>query len=511
VTAGQRVLAAVVPGVALVTLSASMLDLPRADLIDALDSDRYRIQWIMGSFLVGSAAGMTWTGLSSALLGMRRAYLTGLLLFTVMNALCGCVSEVIWMTPLRLLEGIGSGLVLSVGMVMVWRAFPEGRDRAMVVYAFGVYLASIAGLFVGGLLVSSLSWRWIFWVKLPAGAALALLARKLLPADAPSKEPVHFDLIGFGSFIVWVIAMNVALDMGQYWGWLTSPFFVPWLALCLAAFVIFVAWGWWHAKPLISLRPLAHRNFAIGLLIKALLTIDVTVLMGLLAGYMIDLRGYQWWQGSLIVLPGLLAFAGIALATWPWIAPDNRRLRIGWGLALMAAATWQLAAVDLYTDKYWLAVLFAVWGTGVGLAVGPLLAVIFDGLTPAETLQGAGLFNIGRALPAFAVAACLVTLLTRDTDHHFDRLRQRITYNRPEVQRTEARTASYFADRGSGSPTDVQQSRIFMGRWVQANARAYAFQYVLTILALLTASAVLLVPLIARAGTPPDAVESPRR
>jgi EmrB/QacA subfamily drug resistance transporter len=488
------VLAGVAPSVALVTLSASMLDLPKADVIDALDSDRYRIQWIMGSFLVGSAAGMTWTGLSASLFGMRRAFLGGLLLFSVMNALCGFVSEVIWMTPLRLLEGIGSGLVLSVGMVLVWRAYPEGRDRAMVVYAFGIYLASIAGLFLGGLLVSSLSWRWIFWVKLPAGALLAWLAWRLLPADVPSDQPVHFDLIGFGSFITWVIALNVALDMGQYWGWLTSPYFVPWLAVCLVAFAVFVAWGLLHDRPLISLRPLARRNFALGLFLKALLTIDVTVLMGLLSGYMIGLRGYQWWQGSLIVLPGLLAFTLVAAATWPWIHPGNRRLRIACGLALMAAATWQMGSVDLYTDKWWLAALFGMWGTGVGLAVGPLLAVIFDGLTPAETVQGAGLFNIGRALPAFAVAACLVTLLTRDTDSHFDRLRLQITRNRPEVQRTEARAAQHFTDRGSGAPADAWQAHAFLGRWVHVNARAYAFQHVLHVLALLTAGAVLLVP-----------------
>ena len=82
-----------------------MLDLVNADFIDALDTDRYRVHWVMGSFLVGSAAGMTMTGLSAALLGLRRAFLYSLILFCVMNGLCGCVNEVIWMTPLRLLEG----------------------------------------------------------------------------------------------------------------------------------------------------------------------------------------------------------------------------------------------------------------------------------------------------------------------------------------------------------------------------------------------------------------------
>ena len=214
--------------------------------------------------------------------------------------------------------------------------------------------------------------------------------------------------------------------------------------------------------------------------------------MGLMAGYMIQLRGYQWWQGSLVLLPGMITFVLTALAMlWP-AEPNRRWWRIALGLVLMTLATWGMSYIDLYTSKYWLATLFAVWGSGVGWVVGPLLAVIFDGLTLPETIQGAGLFNMCRALPSFAAGACLVTLLTQQTDGHFDRLRLHITYNRPEVQRVQIHAAHYFTNQGSGSPTDQQQAHIALGRWVHANARAYAFQDVLGILTVLTGGASLL-------------------
>jgi EmrB/QacA subfamily drug resistance transporter len=497
----RDVLWGVLPGVALVSLSGTILDIPRADVIDALDTDRYRILWIAGSYLVGSAAGMTWTGMAAELVGLRRAFVGALVLFTAAGSLCGLVSEVVVMAPLRLLQGVGAGLVLSPGMVLVWREYPDRRELAMAGYGIGVYLAAIVGAVLGGVLATYGTWQWLFWINLPLGGVFTLLALRLLPAEpAPPKGSTHFDVAGFLLFLAWVVALNVTLDWGQYWGWVNSPVFASWLALLVVAFAGFLVWGVAHARPLIGLRPFAHWNFAVGILAKSLFAINLTVQVGLTTAYMVNLRGYQWWQASLVVLPALPAFVVGALGHLRWHSPGNRRLRIIPGLALMTACTACLSAVDLYTSKYWLAALFGAWGVGVGLAAAPLLAVIFDGLTPAETLQGAGIFNIARALPSFAVGTLLVTLLTRQTDYQFDRLRQRVTRNRPLVTATVSRSEQYFIDRGSAGLRSASQAHALLGRWVHANARAYAFEQVFAILALATAMGI---PVICCVRQPP--------
>ena len=141
-----RTLAAVVPGVALVALAETVLDLPRADFIAALDSDRYRILWISGSYLAGSATGMALTTLAASMLGLRRAYLLGLLVFTIAGGLCGWVTEVIGMTPLRFLQGVGAGQVSIPGMGLGWRAFPNHRDRDQDNHSTGVVKAILDAL-----------------------------------------------------------------------------------------------------------------------------------------------------------------------------------------------------------------------------------------------------------------------------------------------------------------------------------------------------------------------------
>jgi DHA2 family multidrug resistance protein len=493
----------VVPGVALTMLHSTMLDLPRADVVAALDSDRYRIQWIVGSYLLGGAAGMALTGFCGAHFGLRRSYAAAVLLFALAAGACGFVGEVVWMTPWRLLQGLGMGLAISSGMVLIWRAFPRHREFAMAIYGMCVYLPALAGAILGGLLTAWASWRWIFWFNLPLGLLVVGVAAWLLPPDPPrdpGPQPAPFDLVGFALLVCWIGTLNVVLDLGQYWGWLNSPFFVPWLAGFVVSFALFIVWGILAPHPLISLRPFALRNFALGLGIKALFSINLYLLVGLLTGYMINLRGYQWWQGGLVLLPALLTMAagvagGVALGN-----DANRKPRMLLALAVMVLATWQLAGLDLFTSKCRQALLWAVWGAGAGLLVGPALLTVFEDLTPQQATQGAGIFNIVRALPAFAAHGLLATLLVQRTDAHFDLLRQTVTSNRPQLETVYRQSSRYFTDQGSSPAIRGKQAQAVLGRWVHANARAFALQDVLRVLAVGTAAGLGLIVFVRRPG-----------
>jgi DHA2 family multidrug resistance protein len=149
-------------------LHSTILDLPRAEAIDALDSDRSRIQWIFASYLVGSATGMAMTQFLGSRIGLRASYLLALGLFTAAGSACGAMSEVVWLTPLRLLQGFGTGLLISTGMVLLWRAYPRRRGFAMALYGMAVYVPALAGAPLGGFLTAWFSWRVIFLVNPPA-------------------------------------------------------------------------------------------------------------------------------------------------------------------------------------------------------------------------------------------------------------------------------------------------------------------------------------------------------
>lgn len=493
----RRAIFGVLPGIWTVMLHSAVLDLPRADVIDALDADRYRIYWIIGSFLLGGATGMATTGFWRARFGLRTTYVGALLLFATAATLCATVESAEAMAPWRLVSGYAMGVVLCAGMLELWCECPGEEELAMTLYAMGVYLSALLGVIFGGFLLYRISWQALFLVELPLGIVAAALARLLLPDDAPPQDARRppFDVAGLVFFAAWVATMIPVVVLGHYWGWLDSPFFVPWAAAFAISSVAFVGWGLLAAAPLIDLRPLGHRNFGLGLVVKALFSIDLFVLVALLSGYMIGARGYQWWQGGFVFLPAFATMATTMLAGARVGRDRDRKLRIFVGLAVMSAVTWHLGRVDLYTSKVWLALWLGVWGAGAGLAIGPTMLTVFAGL-PHDTLShAAGVFNIFRSLPVFAVGTLLVVLATVQQDTHFDRLRLRITYDRPIVAATHTAVERHAASRGGGAAS-ARQSSAFLGRWVHANANAFALGDVLRVLALVTASSLLLVPLL---------------
>lgn len=505
-----RTIAGVLPGICAVMLHSAVLDLPRADVVDALRADRYRIYWVIGGYLLGGATGMAMTGTWRGRFGLRWTFTGGLVLFALAALLCSFASSAEGMAPWRLAAGYGMGLVLCAGMLLLWREFGEDEELAMTLYGMGLYLSVLAGVVAGGLLLARIGWQALFRVEVPLGLGAAALAALLLRPDladeATSQAPTApFDGTGLALLAAWVVTMIPVVVLGHYWGWLDSPAFVPWGFGFLAATIAFVGWGTLSPRPLVDLRPLARRNFGLGLAIKAILSIDLFVLVSLLSGYMIGARGYQWWQGGLVFTPAWLAMAAAMLGGARFGRDRNRRLRIFAGVALMSGVTWRLGAVDLYTSKVWLALWLGVWGAGAGLAVGPTMLTVFSGLRRETLSHAAGVFNIFRSLPIFAVGSLLLVLATVQQDTHFDRLRLRITYDRPIVTATRASLDRHLEGRGSGVAERTFQAQATLTRWVRANASVFALGDVLRALALITASALVLVPLL----RPPPTRRSP--
>ena len=493
-----NVLIPVLSGVAMASAYSTMLNVPNADIIDALDTDRYRIHWISGSYVLGSALGMALTKYSASRIGLRAAFLLGVLLFTLAGGACGLVDVTVAMAPLRWLNGIGNGLLLAAGMVLVWEVFPRHRDLAMALYGMSVFVPAAAGSVIGGLLTAWQSWRWIFLINLPAGAIVFSVAWSLLPRPA-NQQPralIKFDLVGVGFLLASIVTATVVLDLGQYWGWATSREFSLWFVGFLAAIASFICWGLFASKPLFDFSVFRRRNTTLGLLIKIIFSINFYALATMLSVYMIDLRGYQWWQAGLVMLPAVVSMLAANLFGILLGEESNRRVRMFVGLTIMILSTWHLTVLDLYTSKFWLAGVLGVWGCGAGLVVGPALATIFGGLTIDETTTLAGIFNICRALPGYMATIALVTLWTQSTDAHFDTLRQNVRFNRPIVSSTYDSTQSRFIDRGSSRDQSLDQSHALVAKWTHANARAFALEDVLGDLALITSPALICVLLV---------------
>ena len=503
-----RLIVGLMPGLLLLMLNVTLLSLIGAELTNALDSDRYRIQWIAGGYALGFMAGCMTTRLLFPLVGLSWCYWGSLLLFVLAAGMCGTVDSVLAMTPLRFLQGYGMGMALNSAMLLLWQRFGGHIPAWMALYGTIIFAGALIGAPLGGLLVHWLSWRWVFLIHFPLGALALLLAWFGLPDDRPAvRGPLRLDWIHLAMTLGMLLCVTVVLDMGQFWGWLDSADLVAWLAGLVVLASGFVVWGIVMPTPLISLRPLARPQYAGALVVKILYSINIYTLIDLLSNYMIRLRDYQWWQGSIVLLSALALMLVAVCAGLHFGSPTNRKMRLLLGLTMMTATTWQLSFVDLYTSKTWIGLLVAVWGTGVGLAAVPVMMTLFEGLTREQAFYSAGIFNITRFLPAFVIGATMSVLLSRMTDAQIDRLRLRITHNQPAVSATLGHMKSEFTTRNQRTNGQDRQAQAALSAWVRANARAFAFQNILGYLAWLTAVGVILASLSPTAPRPEPAQE----
>ena len=276
---------------ALTTLASSAFYVARTDLIDALATDVYRIHWATGGYLLGGASGMALTRTATALWGSRRTFQLGLLLFAVGSAAAALCNAVWTMTPARIVEGLGVGLVVVSVISILWKLFPERKGAAMGFYAVGIHLAAVFGPVVGGLVVYYGSWRWVFAVNAPPALLILLLAELLVDDDRPvERVRPSLDWAGLALLNGWIGSLFVCLVMGQYWGFLTSLDFSVWLTVFATTAVGFVAWELSTLTPLIYLRVFRIRSYSTGLLVKAIYSANMFTVLGLAGGYMVDLQ-----------------------------------------------------------------------------------------------------------------------------------------------------------------------------------------------------------------------------
>ena len=173
-------------GVFMGTLDGSIVNIALPTLRSELRTDFGTVQWVVVSYLLVLTSLMLGAARLGDLVGRKRLYLWGLALFTVSSCLCGLAANVYALIAFRALQGVGSVVMAALGVAIVTEIFPpEERGKALGVIGGVVSLGIASGPTIGGLLLASAGWRWIFWVNLPVGIGAYLLATATLPAGAP--------------------------------------------------------------------------------------------------------------------------------------------------------------------------------------------------------------------------------------------------------------------------------------------------------------------------------------
>lgn len=363
------------------------------------------------SFLVSLAVFIPVSGWLGDRIGNKRVLLGAIAIFTLASALCGIAQNIDELVAFRILQGLGGGMMTPVGLAMLFRVYPPAeRIRASSLLVVPTALAPAAGPVLGGLLVTDLTWRWVFFVNLPIGAVVILFGLLFLH-EMPQAHPGRFDLRGFLLAGIGLGLLMYGLSEGPSMGWDSASVLTA-IALGLVLLGTLVSVELRRDEPLIDLRLLSNDLFRLG-------TIVVLVTMAALIGtlYVItlfyqDARGLSPLAAGLSTFPEALGvMAGSQIAAHGLIPAIGPRRSILAGNVGLAASLALLAVMGPGTSLWVPRALLFVAGIALGHVIVPTQATSFATISPRSTSRASTMFNAVRQLGGAIGVAAFTTVV----------------------------------------------------------------------------------------------------
>jgi EmrB/QacA subfamily drug resistance transporter len=269
----RRVLALASIGIFMTPLDGSIVSVALQPLARSLHLSYSEAIWVQAAYLLAISACLVPLGRLADEHGRVRFFLAGVLVFTAGSVASGLAPDAAVLIAARVVQGVGGALLSATAAALVTAAYPPAeRGRALGFMTMWVYVGLTVGPLLGGLIVQHLtfpvaadSWRWIFYVNIPIGAATLLAGRSLLPAERRDREAAgaaparSFDLAGAALLALALAAFIVPLTFGFQWGWV-SPAALGLLATAVLAGAAFVAVEGRRADPVLDLTLLRHNR-----------------------------------------------------------------------------------------------------------------------------------------------------------------------------------------------------------------------------------------------------------
>jgi EmrB/QacA subfamily drug resistance transporter len=363
------------------------------------------------AFLVSLAVFIPASGWLGDRFGGKRVLLTAIVVFTVASALCGLASSLGELVAFRVLQGVGGGMLAPVGLAMLFRTFPPSeRIRASAILTVPTTFAPALGPVLGGLLVTDLSWRWVFYVNVPIGVA-AFVFGILFLRQVPQDQPGRFDLAGFllSGVGLGLLMYGVSEGPDDGWGSVRVLATVAAGAVLLIAMVIVELRS---AQPIVALRLLGNRLFRSANGVMVLISIAFLGTLYVISLYYQDGRGLSPLASGLSTFPEAIGvMLGAQLATrvlYPRLGP---RRHITLGLLGTTASIGLLSLLGAGTSLWWARLLMFTLGLAMGQVFVPTQAAAFATISSEATGRASTMFNTVRQLGGAVGVALLTTVI----------------------------------------------------------------------------------------------------
>ncbi|HLB88568.1 MAG TPA: DHA2 family efflux MFS transporter permease subunit [Terriglobales bacterium] len=384
--------------------------------------------WVLTSYLVSNAVVLPLSAWLSRVFGRKRYYMTCVLLFTVSSLLCGLAPSLGLLIFFRVLQGVGGGGLAPVEQAILVDTFPPNkRPAAFALYSMAIVTAPAIGPPLGGWITDSWSWRWVFFINIPIGI-LSLILTKRLVSDPPEftrqvqaarrDGKLKIDGLGIVLIALGFACLEVVLDRGQTEDWFESNFILIFFSVAVVALVIAAVWEWRHPDPVVEIRLLGERNFAIANFFYFLFGFTLFGSTVLIPQMLQSLYGYTATDAGLVLGPGAMVIVVLAPVMVRLLPKIGVKPMIAVGYFIFALSMWYYASFDLGTDYKHEALARALQGLGIAPLFIPVSQLAYSFLPKEKNNKASSLTNLFRNQGASFGIAFTTTVVARRTQYH---------------------------------------------------------------------------------------------
>ncbi|ODA39468.1 DHA2 family efflux MFS transporter permease subunit [Desulfosporosinus sp. BG] len=416
----------VVVGTFMAILDTSIVNIAIPKMMAVFGVTEDSIKWVLTGYMLTMGMVIPLTGYLGDRFGSKKLYIWALTVFTVGSALCGLAPSNSFMIVARIIQALGGGMIMPVGMSMIYQMFPpEERGTALGVWGIAAMAAPAIGPTTGGFIVQYLDWRLIFTVNIPVGVVGVILAILLL-RELPKRPTKGFDWIGaFSSAVGLSCLLYVFGESSIDWNDFTNI-----LLILVGAFslVLFVVNELTHPDPLLDLGLLKIWPFTLSILISSIIGVALFGGVFLLPIFWQNLQGFTALQTGMFMFPSAVA-TGITMpiggrlfdkfGAKPVVLP---------GLILLAITTFQLTNITLSTDPHTIMIIYMLRGVGIGLAMMPSSTAGMNAVPIHLIARASALSNVVRQVANSLGVTILTTFMTNTQVTTYYRMAEKVNW-----------------------------------------------------------------------------------
>jgi MFS transporter, DHA2 family, multidrug resistance protein len=462
-------------------LDTSIANVALPHIAGNLSAGQDESTWVLTSYLVSNAIILPLSGWFSGLLGRKRFYMLCVALFTVSSFLCGLAPSLGVLVLFRIMQGAGGGGLQPSEQAILNDTFPlEKRGMAFAVYGVAVVVAPTIGPWLGGWITDNFSWRWVFYINVPVGI-VSLLLTSFLVSDPPYmkkanlKAGFRIDYIGIGLISLGLGSMQIILDKGQREDWFASKFIIGFFALMLVGIIAGIVWEWREKEPVVDLKMLKDRNFAIATITMFFLgfvlystTVLIPQLLQQLMGYTAQLAGMALSPGGAVIML-MMPVVGIL------VSKVDTRIMIAFGCVVCSLALFVMAGWNLGLDYRHAVEARMLQSFGLAFLFIPINVAAFAYVPKEKTNMGTGIINLARNVGASVGIATVTTMLDRRAQFHMARLTERANELSVAYHNTLSNIQLRLVSAGSTAANASAQAHGMIYGTIQRQAAMLAF------------------------------------